>query len=52
MCTKKERKQAKEAKQYTQALREVKYAYTKKNDFSLEANSIILKMKKTEPIFL
>ena len=28
-------KNAKEAKKSTQALREVKYAYTKKNEFSL-----------------
>ena len=30
--------QVKGAKNYTQALREVKCTYTKKNDFSLEVN--------------
>ena len=32
------RKKAKEAKNHTQALRELKYSYTQKNDFSLELN--------------
>ena len=32
------RKKAKEAKNQTQALRELKYSYTQKNDFSLELN--------------
>ena len=36
------RKKAKEAKNYTQALREVKFAYTKKSDFSLEVNKAML----------
>ena len=40
--TKYEKKKTKEAKKYTQALREVKFAYTKKNAFSLEANTAIL----------
>ena len=31
-----------DAKKDTQALREVKYAYTKKNDFSSEVNRAIL----------
>ena len=35
-------KKAKEAKNYIQVLREVKGAYTKKNDFSLEVNTAIL----------
>lgn len=35
-------KKNKEAKKYTQALREVKFAYTKKNGFSLEVNTVIL----------
>ena len=35
-------KKTKEAKRYTQALREVKFAYTKKNAFSLEVNTAIL----------
>ena len=30
------------AKKDTKALREVKYAYTKKNDFSSEVNRVIL----------
>ena len=33
------RKKGQEAKYYTQALRKVKCAYTKKNDFSLEVNT-------------
>ena len=33
------RKKGKEAKNYTQALRKVKCAYTKKSDFSLEVNT-------------
>ena len=37
-----EKKKTKEAKKYTQALREVKFAYTKKNAFSLEVNTVIL----------
>ena len=35
-------KKAKEAKNYIQVLREVKGAFTKKNDFSLEVNTAIL----------
>ena len=38
-CT---RKKVKEAKNYTQALREVRCADTKKNDFSLEVKTAIL----------
>ena len=38
----KEEKQAKEAKHYTQALRELKCAYTKKNDLSLELNKAVI----------
>ena len=36
-------KKAKEAKNYIQVLREVKGAYTKKNDLSLEVNTAIVK---------
>lgn len=36
------RKKAKEAKTYTQALREVKCAYMKKNEFSLVVNRAML----------
>ena len=35
-------KKAKEAKNYTQELEELKYAYTKKNDLSLELNKAVL----------
>ena len=35
-------KKAKEAKNYTQALREVRCAYTKKNNFRLEGKTAIL----------
>ena len=37
-----EKVRAKEAKNYTQALREARCAYTKKNDFSLEVKTAIL----------
>ena len=36
------RKKAKEAKNYTRSLREIKCAYSKKNDSSLELNEVIL----------
>ena len=36
------KKKVQEVKNYTQALREVKCAYTKKNHFSLEVNTAIL----------
>ena len=40
-CKNTRKNAAKEAKKCTQASREVKYAYTKKNDFSLEVNTAI-----------
>ena len=39
---KRKKKIAKEAKNYTRSLREIKCAYTKKNDSSLELNEVIL----------
>ena len=39
---KREKKIAKEAKNYTRSLREIKCAYSKKNDSSLELNEVIL----------
>ena len=40
----KRKKIAKEAKNYTRSLREVKCAYTKKNDSSLELNEAIVEV--------